>query len=172
MNISLFMCNDVTRTDDDDDDDDDDKDVKDVKMMMMLMLMMMRRRRMKEMVMMMIKTVMMSCDDDDDDNDENMVTMMLMMIMIDGVGDMNYQGGYWQLRCEILLKSASTYFLWLSKMINKMEHNKLKQYFFFNILSNKMSCCGPVDKTTDSQLLGPWFKCAGSGSTLGQCTLS
>ena len=35
------------------------------------------------------------------------------------------------------------------------------------------SCCGLVDKTTDSQSWGPWFESAGSGSSaLGQGTLS
>ena len=35
------------------------------------------------------------------------------------------------------------------------------------------SCCGSVDKITDSQPWGPWFESAGSGcSALGQGTLS
>ena len=39
--------------------------------------------------------------------------------------------------------------------------------------SSVMSCCGPVDKTTDSQLWGPRFESPGSGSSdLGQGNLS
>ena len=35
-----------------------------------------------------------------------------------------------------------------------------------NISEQKLrSCCGSVDKNTDSQLWGPWFKSAGSGSS-------
>ena len=44
---------------------------------------------------------------------------------------------------------------------------------FSKIYFKYRSCCGSVDKTTDSQSWGPWFESAGSGSSaLVQGTLS
>ena len=34
-----------------------------------------------------------------------------------------------------------------------------------SLWSYPLSCCGSVDKTTDSQPWGPWFESAGSGSS-------
>ena len=61
-------------------------------------------------------------------------------------------------RFEVQEMLAQTSYHWFLSQVNK---------------THLTSCCGSVDKTTDSWLWGPWFKSADSGSSaLGQGILS
>ena len=96
-----------------------------------------------------------------------MLLIQFLAIDFESLNNLELYGGY----MNDDTADHVTFITWFPKTVVAPFHVTLNQQLHYSL--SPRSCCGSVDKTTDSQSWGPRFKSAGSGSSaLGQYTLS